>query len=64
MSFQGNAMTVVPWFFGAVLVAIVISYLDIQVLDLVETIIQFGLSWLFVRWFIANLASNGQPLGL
>jgi GYF domain 2 len=64
MSFEGSAMTIVPWFFGAILVAIVISYLDIQVLNLVETIIQFALSWLFVRWFIANLASNGQPLGL
>jgi len=64
LSFEGRAMTIVPWFFGAILVAIVISYLDIKVLNLVETIIQFALSWLFVRWFVANLASNGQPLGL
>ena len=64
MSFEGRAMTIVPWFFGAILVAIVISYLDIKMLNLVETIIQFALSWLFVRWFVANLASNGQPLGL
>lgn len=64
MSFEGRAMTIVPWFFGAIAVAIVISFLDIKVLNLVETIIQFALSWLFVRWFIANLASNGQPIGL
>lgn len=64
LSFEGRAMTIVPWFFGAIIIAIVISYLDIQVLNLVESIIQFVLSWLFVRWFIANLASNGQPLGL
>lgn len=64
LSFEGRAMTIVPWFFGAIVVAIVISYLDIKVLNLVETIIQFALSWLFVRWFVANLASNGQPLGL
>jgi len=64
LSFEGRAMAIVPWFFGAILVAIVISYLDIKVLNLVETIIQFALSWLFVRWFVANLASNGQPLGL
>lgn len=64
LSFEGRAMTIVPWFFGAVVVAIVISFLDIKVLNLVETIIQFALSWLFVRWFVANLASNGQLLGL
>jgi hypothetical protein len=23
-----------------------------------------ALYWLFLRWFVANLASNGQPLGL
>ena len=64
LSFEGRAMTIVPWFFGAVLVAIVISFLDVKALNLVESIIQFALSWLFVRWFVANLASNGQPLGL
>jgi hypothetical protein len=64
MSFEGRAMTIVPWFFGAIAVAIVISFLDVKVLNLVETVIQFALSWLFVRWFVANLASNGQPLGL
>jgi hypothetical protein len=64
LSFEGGAMTIVPWFFGAILIAIVISYLDIQALNLVETLLQFALSWLFVRWFVANLASNGQLIGL
>ena len=27
-------------------------------------LVQFVLYWLFLKWFIANLASNGQPLGL
>ena len=64
LSFEGAAMTIVPWFFGAIVVAVVISYLDIQALNLVETLLQFALTWLFVRWFVANLASNGQPIGL
>lgn len=64
LSFEGRAMTIVPWFFGVIFVAIVISYLDIKVLNLVETILQIALSWLLVRWFVANLASNGQLLGL
>lgn len=64
LNFEGRAMTIVPWFFGAILIAIVISYLDIQALNLVETLLQFALYWLFIKWFIANLASNGQPIGL
>ena len=27
-------------------------------------LVQFALYWLFIVWLIANLASNGQPLGL
>ena len=64
LSFEGNAMTIVPWFFGAVVVAIAISFIDSQVLGILETIAQFALYWLFLKWFMANLASNGQPLGL
>jgi hypothetical protein len=64
LSFEGGAMTIVPWFFGAIVVAIVISFLDIKALNLVESLLQFGLYWLFIKWFVANLASNGQPIGL
>jgi hypothetical protein len=64
LSFEGNAMTIVPWFFGAVVIAIAISFIDSQALSLLETIAQFALYWLFLKWFMANLASNGQPLGL
>jgi len=28
------------------------------------TIVEIVLYWLFLKWIIANLASNGQPLGL
>ena len=64
LSFEGNAMTIVPWFFGAVVIAIAISFIDSQVLGILETIAQFALYWLFLKWFMSNLASNGQPLGL
>jgi hypothetical protein len=64
LGFEGNAMTIVPWFFGAVVIAIAISFIDSQALRLFETIAQFALYWLFLRWFMAKLASNGQPLGL
>jgi hypothetical protein len=64
LSFEGNAMTIVPWFFGAVVIAIAISFIDSQALGILETIAQFALYWLFLKWFMANLASNGQPLRL
>jgi hypothetical protein len=64
LSFEGNAMAIVPWFFGALVLAIVISLIDSQVLSLIETVAQFALYWLFIKWSIANVASNGQPLGL
>ena len=68
LSFTGNAMTLVPWYFGAIVFAIVAIYyaLDNEVqwpnylLDLVQVL----LYWLFIRWLIANVASDGQPLGL
>ena len=27
-------------------------------------LVQFALYWLFLKWLVANLASNSQPLGL
>jgi hypothetical protein len=35
-----------------------------DVLSNLANLVQFVLYWLFLKWFIANLASNGQPLGL
>lgn len=64
LSFEGSAMTIVPWYFGAIVLGIVVYYLDIQMLHFVENIVQIALSWLFIRWFVANLGSNGQLLGL
>ena len=64
LSFEGNAMTIVPWYFGAIVVALVVYYLDIQVLHFAVNIMEIALLWLFLRWYVANIASNGQLLGL
>src|SRR4051812_13182552 len=64
LSFEGNAMTIVPWYFGAIVVALVVYYLDIQVLHFAVNIMEIALLWLFLRWDVANIASNGQLLGL
>jgi len=68
LSFTGSAMTLVPWYFGGIafIIAAVYYYLNNEVQwpnHLVE-LVQILFYWLFIRWLIANLASNGQPLGL
>ena len=35
-----------------------------ELLSNLMILVQMALYWLFLKWFIANLASNGQPLGL
>lgn len=57
-------MTVVPWYFGAVLLAFAIALIGIQGLDILMIVVQVVLYWLFIKWLIANIASDGQPLGL
>jgi hypothetical protein len=64
LSFTGNAMAIVPWYFGAIVLIIAVSFIGSDVLSQLVNLVQFGLYWLFAKWFIANLASNGQPLGL
>jgi hypothetical protein len=64
LGFAGAAMTIVPWYFGAIVLLVAVSLIGIDWLSNLMTIVQFVLYWLFLKWLIANLASNGQPLGL
>jgi hypothetical protein len=64
LGFEGQAMTIVPWYFGAVVVFIAVGLIGNEWLSNLLNIAQLALYWLFVKWFIANLSSNGQPLGL
>jgi hypothetical protein len=64
LSFTGNAMTLVPWYFGAIVLAIVIAFMDVPVLNNLMFIVQMVLYWLLIKWTVANIASNDQPLGL
>ncbi|MBR0692456.1 DUF4339 domain-containing protein [Bradyrhizobium lablabi] len=64
LSFVGTAMTIVPWFFGAVVLAIAVSLTGNQWLNNLMVLVEIALYWLFLKWLIANVASNGQPLGL
>jgi hypothetical protein len=64
LSFAGQAMTLVPWYFGAIVLAIGGSLTGIQWLNNLMFLVEIALYWLFLKWFVANLASNEQPLGL
>lgn len=64
LGFTGQAMTLVPWYFGALVLLIALSLSDIQWLNNLMFLVQIALYWLFLKWIVANLASNGQPLGL
>jgi hypothetical protein len=64
LSFTGSAMAIVPWFFGFIVVAIVVGYIGSQILSAAFYIVQIVLYWMLLKWMVANIASNGQPLGL
>jgi hypothetical protein len=57
-------MTIVPWYFGLIVLYVAVSLTGIDWLNNLASLIQFVLYWLFLKWLIANLASNEQPLGL
>ncbi|MGY4465910.1 hypothetical protein ACVWWK_001592 [Bradyrhizobium sp. LB9.1b] len=57
-------MALVPWYFGFIVLAIVIGYIGVPLLSNLIFIAQIVLYWLLIKWMVANLASNGQPLGL
>ena len=64
LTFTGNAMTIVWWFLGAVALIIMLNFIGGRIASIVSFLIEVGLGWLAIRWFLANLASDGQPLGL
>jgi len=63
LSFTGRAVELM-WFYAFVLLVIVASLTQSQIVSLATNVGQLVLYWLLIRWFIANLGSNGQPLGL
>jgi hypothetical protein len=64
LSFTGRAMTIAAWFFGAIVLSILVGLSRVQLLNNLMFLVQIALYWLFLKWLVANIASNGQPLGL
>jgi hypothetical protein len=63
LGFTGRAVDLM-WFYAAVLLYIAAAWTESQVLNLAVNVVQLVLYWLLIKWFVANLSSNGQPLGL
>ncbi len=63
LTFTGRAVDLM-WFYAFVLLVIVAAFAKSQILSMVINIGQLVLYWLLIKWFVANLSSNGQPLGL
>jgi hypothetical protein len=64
LGFAGSALIIAAWYFGVIVLAIVVALSGVHWLNNLMFVVQMVLYWLFLRWFIANLTSNGQPLGL
>jgi hypothetical protein len=64
LSFTGNPMTLVPWYFGFIVLAIAVAMTDIRWLNNLLFFAEIAPFWLLIKWMVANIASNGQSLGL
>jgi hypothetical protein len=63
LAFTGRVVDLM-WFYAFVILVIGAAWSGSAWLNLPLFIAQYVLLWLLVKWFIANLSSNGQPLGL
>jgi heme/copper-type cytochrome/quinol oxidase subunit 2 len=64
LSFTGQPLTILWWYLGAIVLLIVLGATGLKYVNALAILVQFGLYWLAIRWVVANIASNGEPLGL
>jgi hypothetical protein len=63
LGFTGRPMDI--WWCVAVgVVVIAADVSDNQFLNILSAVLQMALYWLLLRWLVANVSSNEQPLGL
>jgi uncharacterized membrane protein YjgN (DUF898 family) len=62
LSFTGQASTILPWYFGAIVLLIVLAF--VPYVGRLSVVVELALAWLGIQWFVANLVSNDEPLGL
>jgi GYF domain 2 len=64
LTFEGQPLTILWWYLGAIVLIVLLGLTGIRYVNALAFVIQVGLYWLALKWLLANIASNGQPLGL
>jgi hypothetical protein len=64
LSFTGRPMAILWWYLGAIALLICLALIGSKFTNVISLLIQTGLYWLGIRWFLENIASDGRPLGL
>lgn len=62
--FTGKATTILWWLLGAFVLLIALGIVGGRFASIASFLIEIGLGWLSIRWFVANLTSSGQPSNL
>jgi hypothetical protein len=52
------------WFFAAVALAIAVEVAGTASLNILMLLVQVALYWFFLKWFVANISADGQPLAI
>jgi hypothetical protein len=52
------------WFYAVAVLFIAATWSQSQLLSFATNVVILVMYWLFIKWFVANISSNGQPLGL
>jgi GYF domain 2 len=63
LTFTGRPVTLM-WYFAALVLFSGMAMIGSELLNNLMIIVQVMLYWLVIRWFVANIGSNGQPGGL
>jgi hypothetical protein len=63
LAFTGRVVDLM-WVYALLVLFIAAAWTQSQVLNLALSVVEFVLYWLLLKWFVANLSSDGQPLGL
>ena len=63
LTFTGRAVDLM-WFYAALVLFFAAPFLESQLFNIAVGLVQVLLYWLLIKWFIANIGADGQPLGL
>jgi hypothetical protein len=63
LAFTGRPVTLM-WYFAAIVLLFGVALIQSRWLNYAMIIGQILLYWLLIKWFVANISSDGQPLAL